>query len=269
MGAFLDRFESWFLNYSRRTLSFLVLVLILIGTLYFFVGLSNQFDSVNSKRTDSFLMPEYVAKEDVKTTSTAKSSKEEKKSESDPMTAYEDEILEIVYFLRPFYIKFRGLDNDYKINKTLTGYVEKELAASFAGSSDEQIEDIVRSLEDYSEAFFYHYKEKFPDLDEIYSAHVDEQELESIAYARDNKAMSDLLRDPLSPWALQLDKNRVEHYKSVASETAQVMQNNVSGMGQLMIAGSIIGVLVFLILLLLVFKAEQSLRRSADSREAK
>ena len=81
--------------------------------------------------------------------------------------------------------------------------------------------------------------------------------------------MSDLLRDPLSPWALQLDKNRVEHYKSVASETAQVMQNNVSGMGQLMIAGSIIGVLVFLILLLLVFKAEQSLRRSADSREAK
>jgi hypothetical protein len=269
MGAFLDRFESWFLNYSRRTLSFLVLVLILIGTLYFFVGLSNQFDSVNSERTDSFLMPEYVAKEDVKTASTAESSKEEKKSESDPMTAYEDEILEIVQHLRPFYIKFRGWDDDYKVNEMLTNYVESISAASFAASSDEQIEDVVSSLQDYSEDFFYHYVEKFPDLDEIYEAHLYEEKLESITYARGNKEMSDLLKHPLSPWVLQLDKNRLEHYKSVASETAQVMQNNVSGMGQLMIAGSIIGVLVFLILLLLVFKAEQSLRRSADSREAK
>ena len=268
MGAFLDRFESWFLNYSRRTLSFLVLVLILIGTLYFFVGLSNQFDSVNSEITDSFLMPEYVVKQDVKTTSTAESSKEENKSESNPMKVYEVEIRTIVEFLRPFYIKFSGRAENHH-NKDLTNYVEQKLDTGFNGLSDEHIEDVVRSLQEYAEEFLAHYEEKFPDLGDIFEAHISEMELESFEIVRDNKAMNELLKNPLLPWALQLDKNKEEHYKSVDSEAAQVMQNNVSGMGQLMIAGSIIGVLVILILLLLVFKAEQSLRRSADSSETK
>jgi hypothetical protein len=262
MGKFFDNFESWFLNYTRRILSLIVLVLLIIASIYLFMGFANTFDSVNSEITDSFSMPVYISpdesKEDTKKISKKKSSNEKKKSEWNPMTEYEDEIVEIAETLNPFWIKFHGKS----AVKMLTNYVSNNIKdfAEFHNLSDEQIEDMVDSQINYVDDFFIYYVERFPDLDE---------EPKNITYVKDNKIMLDILVNPLGPYWEQFNKKVNEHYKSVKDETAQVKLNNTNAMGQFMYAGAVLIAIIILVLLMLIFKAENSLRRSADSREAK
>ena len=141
------------------------------------MGFANTFDSVNSEITDSFSMPVYISpdesKEDTKKISKKKSSNEKKKSEWNPMTEYEDEIIEIAETLNPFWIKFHGRS----AVKMLTNYVSNNIkdTAEFNNLSDEQIEDMVDSQIDYVEDFFVYYVERFPDLDEEVVA-VDEED---------------------------------------------------------------------------------------------
>lgn len=266
MGKFLDNFESWFLNYVRRILSLIVLVLLIIGAIYFFMGLANTFDSPNIERTDSFTMPEYIppdeAKQDVKTMAKKKSNDETKTSKWSPMTEYEDEIVEIAELLIPFYIKFRGDPNDARIKDMLTNYASNNIEQIADGDnlSGEQIEDMVDGLVDYVSDFFDYYSEKFPDLD---------GKLENITYVNDNKIMNDILVHPLKPYWNQFHKNLDKHYKSVNDEAAQVRLNNSNAMEQFMVTGGTLVALIILVLIMLIFKAENSLRRSADSSEGK
>ena len=266
MGKFLDNFESWFLNYTRRILSLIVLILLIIGTVYFFMGVTNTFDSVNSERADSFEMPQYIppdeAKQDAKIISKTQSNSEKNKSELNPMAEYKDEIDEIVELLIPFFVKFRDETNFLSTKQMLTNYVSNniETTADNYNLSDEQIEDMVDGLVDYVSDFFDYYAEKFSDLD---------GELENISYVKDNKIMLDILVHPLNPYWDQFQKNLNEHYKSVNDEITQVKLNNTNAMEQFMVTGAVLATLIILVLLMLIFKAENSLRRSADSREAK
>ena len=261
MGTFLDKFESWFLNYSRRTLSLLVLVLLLIGTSYLLLGLSNTFDSVNNKITDSFSMPEFeepvVAKEDLKATKTAQSKNDKEESSSHPMPEYESEISEIVEDLIPLYIVFKGFDNGGVGATQLTNFVSDQLKSYMNVLSDEQMDSMVDGFVNYIDDFSDFYVDKFS---------INSRDLDNMV-AQKNQDIEDILDNPVVAYTDKVDENRASLYDSVEAETREVTENNISGMGQLMVAGSVIGAIVLLILFLLAFKAEHSLRRSADSSE--
>jgi hypothetical protein len=123
--------------------------------------------------------------------------------------------------------------------------------------SEEQMENMVDGLVDYVDEFSDFYTEKFS---------VDTRNLEKIVEQKD-KDLENLLDRPTDAYGDGVLRNLDNLHDLVDEETQEVSENNMSGMGQLMIAVSIIGGIVLLLLILLIFKAENSLRRSADTSE--
>jgi|TARA_B110000971_G_C19971502_1_gene482831 hypothetical protein len=260
MGIFLDKFENWFLNYSRRTVSLLVLVALLTMTIYLVMGVSNTFDSVNNEKTDSFSMPEFEkpisAKNEVKEATAADTNNDDDQSIQHPMPEYEDEIAEIVEDLIPLYIAFKGWDSKAGPD-SLTNWIVGRMEYYEELLSEEQMENMVDGLVDYVDEFSDFYTEKFS---------VDTRNLEKIVEQKD-KDLENLLDRPTDAYGDGVLRNLDNLHDLVDEETQEVSENNMSGMGQLMIAVSIIGGIVLLLLILLIFKAENSLRRSADTSE--
>ena len=72
---------------------------------------------------------------------------------------------------------------------------------------------------------------------------------------------------PLREFARGANVARSNHMDEVEAAQYTAAGNNIKGLGQLMYVLYAIGIVVLLVLILIVFKAENSLRRSADSME--
>ena len=174
------------------------------------------------------------------------------------MPEYEDEIAEIVEDLTPLYVAFMGYRNDIiNAQNMLTDYTAAELKRFEGVLSENQMEDVVDGLVDYADDFSDFYTDKFS---------VDTRNLENIVEQQDEDFKNLLLY----PFAVYTD-GVWDTYEGllflVEMDAERLIENKMIGLKQLMIAVSIIGAIVLLLLILLVFKAENSLRRSADSSE--
>jgi len=269
MSSFLDKFESWFLNSARRIISLLVLILLLIGIPVLVLGVFNTFDSVSDPEI-SVSMLEFkdpvASKEDVEAPISSQpnnAAEEEESPWEHPLPEFESEISDMVDDLMVLGIA-RGRSNSIENRQMWTDYVAqqlesgRELSMSLVGADDYLVDAMVNYTNDMSDFYIDKYDINRNDLDNI-----------DILDSADSAELRERTKQPYSDFwdALILAAEEVELEEN--REQAEVSINNASGLQQLLVAGSAFGAIVLLILLMLVFKAEQSLRRSADSSEVK
>ena len=255
MSSFLDKFESWFLNSARRIISLLVLILLLIGIPILVLGIFNTFDSVSDPEI-SVSMLEFkdpdISKEDVEapTSSQPNNAAEEESPWEHPLPEFEREISDMVDDLMPLYIAGFNFDGGTEARQKLIDYTETQYDYYDMWRDRHLVDEWVDYVDDMSDFYI----DKF-DID-----------LENIVPI-DSTELKEILEEPYAGFFEALVAAREKADVEENREQAEVSENNVSGLQQLMVAGSAFGAIVLLILLMLVFKAEQSLRRSADSSE--
>ena len=256
MSSFLDKFESWFLNSARRIISLLVLILLLIGIPVLVLGVFNTFDSVSDPEI-SVSMLEFkdpvASKEDVEAPMSSQpnnAAEEEESPLEHPLPGLESEISDMVDDLMPLYIAGFNFEGSTEERQNLIDYTETQYDYYDMWRDRHLVDEWVDYVDDMSDFYI----DKF-DID-----------LENIVPI-DSTELDEILREPYAGFFEALVAAREKADVEENQEIRKVSENNVSGLQQLMVAGSAFGAIVLLILLMLVFKAEQSLRRSADSSE--
>lgn len=256
MSSFLDKFESWFLNSARRIISLLVLILLLIGIPVLVLGVFNTFDSVSDPEI-SVSMLEFkdpvASKEDVEAPMSSRpnnAAEEEESPWEHPLPGLESEVSDMVDDLMPLYIAGFNYEGSTEERQKLIDYTETQYDYYDMWRDRHLLDEWVDYVDDMSDFYI----DKF-DID-----------LENIVPI-DSTELDEILSKPYAGFFEALVAAREKADVEENQEIRKVSENNVSGLQQLMVAGSAFGAIVLLILLMLVFKAEQSLRRSADSSE--
>jgi hypothetical protein len=269
MGSFLDKFEGIVLDNARRIVSSLILAAIAVGALFLVIAVLNFADSPDVKITDSFDVPEFeepprVASQATKKDSDVSPSDSNAKPAEDPqwehpMPDYESELDDIVDDLMPLYVAFRGWETGVSDRRNLINFIAGQLDKYQRSLSEDQMDDVVSGLEDYIDDFADYYGDaaglKGLDLDEIKPNSATDPVVETF------------LENPTRAYLAGVNAAYEELAGEVSKAEAEAVRNNVSALSQIMITAGSIGAVILLVLLLVLFKVENSLRRSADAVE--
>ena len=264
IGNTLDRFESFILNYARRVISFVILLATVIGVLSFLISTVNFLDSPNKTIADTFDVPEF-------TEPTVIQPEPEKKTEDKtvddstvntttewqhPMPEYEDEISDIVQDIWPIYMTFIRFENTDIAKQEHIGFIFSQLKGYAEGLSSKQMDDMVDGLEEYIDDFSSYYRKEF-DIT---------RNLDKIKFMK-NEKMNLILANPYRPYIDAYYENYLKHQGEAEIAQEESAANNASAYSTIIITAGAIGLAVILILMLLLFKAENSLRRQAEALE--
>lgn len=265
MGVFLDKFEGLVLDNSRRVVSLLIILAIVVGFLYLTTAIINFADSPNTKTDDRFDVPTFEepienVEEQEETQNSEKSADSSEETQSKhPMPEYRDEIANIVKNLFPFYVAFFDFDISDERREYLRGFTADQLLPYQDALSKKQMNEVVEGLEDYIDDFAEYYSEIVGidglDIDEVNPGSMSNPELEQT------------LRTPFNEYLAGVEDAYDLHLEEVQSAETKAAKNNLSALKQFSIAGGSIAAIIFLVLLLILFKVENSIRRSADAAE--
>ena len=289
MGAWLDKFEQLILNYSRRVITFLFIISATVVIISAVLSAVRYYESIPLLSfEDRFPLPKFekpVSKTPANTNNTNSEknkeaqepkTQENKIEEAHPMPKYKSEISQITEYIYPLYVAFYKWDTsslanfDGKIQITnviannlrpFTKYLyynENSIVDEKLKLSEQQMDDVVNGLVEYIKNFSNYYIRKFninSNIDEI--------------RPRNNEEFERILRNPYKKY---LDEVRYNYDSLVADvydsrDFAEEMKIELKSI--ILVAGIATSVMVTLILLLLIFKAENSLRRHANSSERK
>jgi hypothetical protein len=265
MGAFLDKFEGLILNYSRRIISAGIL-LVLIGMAWnFLAGALNSIDSPNVDSGDTYDLPgfeEPEVKEDPiePEQKNNDSSPQEKKVVDRIEREYSDELDNMAENMAPVFVSFYSYETIDSAIDSLRPYFAKTVKSLVYDSSmnRDQRDEWVDAADDY--------------LDDLSGYMIDKYEINRrnpVTGDQTNLKYEDesFMKQPLREFSTGANLARSNHMDEVEAAKYTAAGNNVKGLGQLMYVLYAIGIVVLLVLILIVFKAENSLRRSADSME--
>ena len=265
MGAFLDKFEGLILNYSRRIISAGIL-LVFIGMAWnFLAGALNAIDSPNIESGDTYDLPEFQEPqvEEVPIEPEQKnndSSSQEKKVVERIEREYSDELDNMAENMAPVFVSFYGYETIDTAIDSLRPYFANTVKAIIYDSSmnKDQRDEWVDAADDYLDDLSDYMIDKYG-INRRNPVTGDETNLKS----EDESFM----KQPLREFARGANVARSNHMDEVEAAQYTAAGNNIKGLGQLMYVLYAIGIVVLLVLILIIFKAENSLRRSADSME--
>ena len=269
MGSFLDKFEGIVLDNARRIVSSLILAAIAVGALFLVIAAWNFSDSPDAKITDSFVVPEFEEPPRVASQATKKDSNDspsdsnakpaEEPQWEHPMPDYESELDDMVDDLMPLLVAFQGWEIGVPTRRKFIDFIAGQLDQYQRSLSEDQMDDVVSGLEDYIDDFANYYGDaaglKRLDLDEIQPNSATDPVVETF------------LKNPTYAYLVGVDAAYEELVGEVIMAEAEAGQNNASAVSQIMITAGSIGAVILLVLLLVLFKVENSLRRSADAVE--
>lgn len=267
MGAFLDKFEGIVLDNSRRVISSLILLAIAVGLVYLVIAALNFTDSPDTENSDPFAVPsfeepaEITEEEPVQQSESSAGSSTEPQSAAEPdwqhpMPVYRDEIDNILDDLYPLFVAFFNFEVTEDQRRNMVGFTADQLSGYTEVLSKDQMDAVVEGLEDYISDLAGYYAEV---------AEIDGMEPNEI----DPGSMSDpeierVLNNPFTEYLDGVNESYSVHQEEVDRAEMEARQNNLSALSQISIVGGSVGAMVLLVLLLILFKAENSLRRSAD-----
>ena len=274
MGAWLDKFEQLILNYSRRIITILFIISAFVVTVSLVLSATRYYDSPNISREDNFTVPKFKKPEN-KTPTSRNNINNEKNKESEepkiqenkiekahPMPKYKSQISQITEYVYPLYVAFYKWDTsslanfDGKIQ--ITNVIANNLKPFDKELNEKQMNDVVDGLVEYIKNFSNYYIRQFninSNIDEI--------------RPRNNEEFERILRNPYRNYLDEVRINYKELLSNVKEEFVSVEENRESAKSIILVTGISTSVMLALILLLLIFKAENSLRRHANSSERK
>lgn len=269
MGTFLDKFEGFVLDNARRVISSLILAAIAVGALFLVTALWNFSDSPDAEITDRFDVPEFEEPPRVASQATKKDSNvsppdsnanpAEEPQWEHPMPDYESELDDMVDDLMPLFVAFKGWEVSVENRRSLITFIADQLDQFQQTLSEDQMDDLVSGLEDYIDDFADYYGDaaglKGLDPDEIQPNSATDPVVENF------------LKNPTSSYLDGVREAYTELQEEVIKAEAEAGRNNASAASQIMITAGSIGAIILLVLLLVLFKVENSLRRSADAVE--
>jgi len=269
MGAFLDKFEGLILNYTRRIISAGIL-LVLIGMAWSFLsGALNSIDSPNVEADDTYDLPRFEEPVNQEAQESSSSSNNNTNNDDDETQEpqervekdYSDEIDEMTETIAPLFVSLGSWDNleaaYTDIRSYLAGEIDRLVYFNNAMNEDQR-DEWVDGAVDYIDDLTDYMADKY-DVNTRKPSVGDSSLLDSVDEI--------YLQRPLDGYREGANDARTNHLQSANEASMIAEQNNIKGLGQLMYVLYAIGIVVLLVLILIVFKAENSLRRSADSME--
>ena len=272
MGAWLDKFEQLILNYSRRIITVLFIISAIVVILSLVLSALRYYDRPSISIEDSFTVPKFkkpVSKTPANNTNYEKNketqepkTQENKIEEAHPMPKYKSQISQITEYIYPLYVAFYKWDTsslanfDGKIQ--ITNVIANNLKPFDKRLYDRQMDDVVDGLVEYIKNFSNYYMRQFninSNIDEI--------------RPRNNEDFERILRNPYKNYLDEVGANFGKLQDDVKDEVDEVSENRDSAKSIILVTGIATSVMVTLILLLLIFKAENSIRRHANSSERK
>ena len=274
MGTWLDKFEQLILNYSRRIITILFIISVFVVTVSLALSAARYFDSPNISREDSFTVPKFK-KPETKTLTNTNNINNEKNKESEepkiqenkiekahPMPKYKSQISQIIEYVYPLYVAFYKWDTsslaNFEKKIEITNVIANNLKRFDKELNEKQMNDVVDGLVEYIKNFSNYYIMQFninSNIDEI--------------RPRNNEEFERVLRNPYRNYLDEVVTNYEELLNDAYDESVSVEENRESAKSIILVTGIATSVMVTLILLLLIFKAENSLRRQANSSERK
>jgi len=264
MGTFLDKFEGLILNYSRRIISAGIL-LVLIGMAWnFLAGALNAIDSPNVESGDTYDLPGFEEPQFKEKSSKPQQKESDDSSEEKPVEPverdYSDELDNMAENMAPLFVSLYNYDTNNSAVETLRPYFAEEVARNVFGSgmNKNQRDEWVDGADDY--------------LDDLSDYMIDKYEINrrNPVTGDDSNLKSEdvsFIERPLEGYRIAANTALQDHNMEVAQAEIAATANQMKGLGQLMYVLYAVGIVVLLVLILIVFKAENSLRRSADSME--
>ena len=210
------------------------------------------------------ICPEYIEPlpEDTKKSSDSEEENDDTKDKIDPIERdYRKELDNIASSYAPLYISLKSWEVDTAFTD-IRKYIKGEIAGEIYSSNlnSKQRDDWVDGFEDYADDF----SDYMVDKHDINFKKPVSRTLENMSSVENG-----MLNYPLSDYKRRANNLYSTHMSAVAEANSTASQNNQKGEQQLMNAVYAIAIIISLILMLLFFKAENSLRRSADSIEQK
>ncbi len=257
----IDKFEGMVLNNSRRIISVAIFILLLMGVWNFIGGILNTIDGPNLEADDAPRMPEFTTPIDLSAvTYEAEESDIEVELVEEIEEDFGKELNKLAQIHASLYVSAGWFDNVEASNESIREYFKTEIDSWIYGFgySDEQKEAWVDGYIDYSNDFKDYIVDKY-DWNFRNPTMGSQDDLDSYDL--------DYLNRPVSEYGAKTDDSFSDHNANVLDAAADAAANNVKGAAQLMKVAIVIGIVIALILILLIFKAENSLRRSADSME--
>ena len=274
MGAWLDRFEQLILNYSRRIITILFIISTIVALVSLIVSTAKFFDSPDISEEDSFSVPRFKKPVNQTPTNTNNIDSEKNKEveepkvqekkieEAHPMPKYKSQISQITEYVYPLYVAFYKWDTsslanfDGKIQ--ITNVIANNLKPFDNRLNKKQMDGVVDGLVEYIKDFSNYYMRQFninSNIDEI--------------RPRNDEEFEKILRNPYRNYLDEVRANYEELLNYVDEELVAVEENRESAKSIILVTGIAASAMLTLILLLLIFKAENSLRRHANSSERK
>jgi len=264
MRGFVDRIdhsEVFLLVWTRRVLTVLALLVLAVGLWNLIAGTFNFFDSPNVDIEDSFDIPEFVAPKNAQLSNKQEAAAPQQSSDTPdeskwvhPLPRYDDEINEIVDDLYPLYVEHYNFSEDGEKREELIDFIAGQLSELVDELTEDQMDDAVDGLVDYIHELTEFYGDM--DLPDLKTADLRKQEIDEI------------LGNPVLEYDNLVTQNFDRFKREVARARLEATENNDSAVVQFMIVGGAVAVVFLLVVFLLVFRVEHSLRRSADSLES-
>ena len=268
IGFFLDNVETFILNYSRRILTAIILIGLIVGTLMLSSGIINVVDSPNVLAEDVFKVPEFEKPKDTKKSSDSDSAKEPADENKDlyvhPIPEYKKEMRNIVENIMILNAVFANIDVTERNYNIFTDRLANKLFRFKEALSEDQFEETVEGLEDYIDDKMAWLRKDLKSRNIVLPKKV---KIDSDNKQEKDRIASNFMNNPYAQYLEGVEAAYTEHFEKVEEAALVSSMNNMGAYVTLMIAGITFGVIVSLILLLLLFKAENSLRRSADFME--
>lgn len=263
MITLIDKFEGIVLNNSRRIISFAIFVLLLGAVWNLFGGIFNTIDGPNVEADDTPRMPQFEAPLVISSSESEKDDEDEDEANEVDMVEsdFARELDKLASIHAPLYVASGRFDDVESAYKGIRDYIKGEVKRLLYGVSynDSQKEAWVDGYIDFSEDFKDYIVDK-------YDWNFKNPSLKKTILLKDS--YDDLyINRPVEEYRIAVSEVYNEHQAAAAEATITSAANNVKGASQLMLVGIVLGIVIISILILLIFKAENSLRRSADSSE--
>ncbi len=277
MGKLLDRFENFVLNYARRIISAFMGVALLAAGLLFFSSILNAIDSPSLAKDDPFQMPRFEEPADavvpVQTEQTGSQPESDVGAvpgddEDHPMPRYRKEFGELLDALIPLYASLQGFldmsaeDPIGQARNQLEKFLTGQLVEYQSTLSDQQMDFLMSQLVVYQQDASEYYRKEYEISEDV------SLDGPKVARLGDGSPISDYLNNPVRAFLTEVQSGYADHLDVVVAAENEAAENNSQALEQLMAVGAAMSAFLAALILLLVFKAENSLRRSADALEA-
>ena len=271
IARFLDSVESFILNYSRRVITFIFLIILIIGSISVLYGLVKIADNPNITESSVFEAPEFkrpikIEVEEEKEQIDEEADTKDDKKWTHPMPEYKSELNNISESLMPFYAVFIGWEGSEKNYQYLIDNIASTVSPYKKNLNEDQFEEVIEGLEDYIQDKSSWMREDLRVSKQlIIPVRINPNNLPELVIP--DEIVQEFLSYPFKDYFILVNDAYQKNLEDADMESAIAEMNRANG-GVILLYGSVLlSSCIILIFLLIIFKSENSLRRSADSIE--